>query len=303
MTTGAAPASREPAQAQQRRPAADWGPDDQYGALNLVTPEKIRRAMSLVTIGQSVCLSRPFPTTPGRANPLPAQHYMMRLEKGPGTGAAADYIGGVFHGTSWTHVDALCHMWNSEGMWNGRDPDTELDFAGTRWGGIEHWRTGIITRGVLLDIPALRDARYVTPDEPVRAADLRAAATRQGVAAEPGDALVVYSGRDGWDAENPPWGSSSRRPGLDPSCLDYLRQIRCAALAWDMMDALPAQPGQPLGVHGAIPELGVALIDNAELADLVALCRAAGCYEFLFIVAPLVVLGGTGSPVTPLAVL
>ncbi len=292
-----------------RAPAADGGATAsreagaEYGAPGLVSPEKICRATSLVTMGLSVCLSRPFPTKPGRGNPLPAQHYMMRLDKGGGAGAAADYIGAVFHGTSCTHVDALCHMWDARGMWNGRDPDAELDFNGARWGGIEHWRTGIITRGVLLDIPGLRGSGYVTVEAPVRAADLRAAAERQRLRPEPGDAIVVYSGRDVWDAENPPWGSSGRRPGLDPSCLEYLRDSRCAALAWDMMDALPVPEDRPLGVHGAIPELGIALVDNVELAELIQVCRAAGRYEFLFMVAPLVVPGGTGSPVTPLAVL
>ena len=104
-----------------------------------------------------------------------------------------------------THVDALCHVWDGDGMWGGRDYKQELTTEGTRWGGIEHWRDGITTRGVLLDVPKHRGKPFVTIEEPVHGHELEAIATAQGVSIEPGDALVVYSGREAFQAEHREW--------------------------------------------------------------------------------------------------
>jgi kynurenine formamidase len=281
-----------------------WGPDDQKGALNLVTDEKRVAAGALVRTGRAISLSRDFPVKPGRPNPIPAHHYMKRYPKGVDAGAAADYYGVLYHGTTCTHIDALCHMWDGDGMWNGRDPDRELTFDGSRWGGIDNWADGIFTRGVLLDVPAHRGVDYVTQDEPIHGWELAEVAEHQGVALEPGDALVVYGGRERYDAVNKiPWGATDARPGLHASCLEFIRKSDCCALVWDMMDMLPYGYDLPFTVHGAIFAYGVALVDNVELGPLVQECRRQSRFEFLFTVAPLRVVGGTGAPVNPIALL
>jgi kynurenine formamidase len=284
-----------------------WGADDQVGALNLITPAARAAAAALVRTGRVESLARPFPTEPGPANPTPAGHYTMTAPRGGTGGIATDYYGIEYHGTASTHVDALCHAWDRRGMWQGRDPAAELTSRGSRWAGIEHWRTGVFTRGVLLDVPAHRGEPCVTPDRPVRAAELAATARAQGVEVRPGDALIVYSGRDRWDAVHPPWGSEwtpdgrPLRPGLHGDCLAFLRDSDCAVLGWDMLDHAP-HDGVPWSVHGAIFAYGVAVVDNCELAGLARACAEEGRHEFLFTFAPLVVRGGTGSPVNPLAV-
>jgi kynurenine formamidase len=285
-----------------RRNWGRWGAEDQVGAVNLITDAKRAAAAKLVRTGQSVSLSRPFPTRPQPGNPRPAAHYTTRAARGTG-GISGDYYGIEYHGVASTHVDALCHVWDEHGMWQGRDPDAELTSRGSRWGGVEHWRHGIVTRGVLLDVPAFRGEPYVTCETPVHGEELAAVARAQDVTVEPGDALVVRSGREAWDRENPEWGTEARRPGLHASCLEFLREADCAALAWDMLDQAPNDWGIPWTVHGAIFAYGLAVVDNCDLAPLAAACAAAGRYEFLFVLAPLVVEGGTGSPANPLAVL
>lgn len=280
-----------------------WGTDDQVGAVNLITDEKRLRAAQLVTTGEAISMSRTFPVRPGRGNPYPALHYMKTMPKGDEAGAAHDFLGVLFHGTDCTHIDALCHMWDEEGMWNGRRATSEITFDGVTWGGIEHWADGIVTRGVLLDVPGFRGAACVTQDRPIHGWELEQVAEHQGVSPEPGDALIVYGGRDRWDAENPRWGTRDERPGLHASCLRFLRESDCAALIWDMMDLLPYGYDVPFTVHGAIFAYGIALIDNCDLSRIVARCRALGRYEFMVTVAPLRVVGGTGSPVNPLAIL
>ncbi|HZO97282.1 MAG TPA: cyclase family protein [Gaiellaceae bacterium] len=284
-----------------------WGDDDQLGTLNLITPEKRRRAASLVRSGRIVSLARPFPTHVAANNPSPAQLFTTRVARGPHAGSVVDYTGISCHGTASTHIDALCHVWDEDGMWNGRKPDEEIRFDGVRFGDVASYGDGIATRGVLLDVPRHRGVRYVTQDRPVTGSELRSIADAQGVALEPGDALVVYSGREQWDRENAPWGTGSldvgrsSRPGLHVSCLPFLREADAAVLVWDMMDLRPNGFDLAFAVHAAIWAFGLALVDNALLEPLADACAEEGRYEFQLCVAPLRIVGGTGSSVNPIA--
>lgn len=274
-----------------------WGADDEVGAVNLITPEKRVQAASLVRSGRSVSLSRDVPTVPGRNNPMPATHWLRVMDT-----AVVDHIGISYHGYVTTHVDALCHVWDEGGMWNGRDPRVEVTSQGARFGGIQHWREGITTRGVLLDVPKFRGEPSVTIEKPVHGSELEAIAKAQGVEIEPGDALVVYSGREAWQAANPTWsGYRPPSPGLHASCLPFVRDHDVAVLVWDLMDAAPNEYGMTWTMHGAIFAYGVALVDNALLQPLAEACAAEGRYEFMLTFAPLPVVGGTGSPINPIA--
>jgi kynurenine formamidase len=195
-------------------------------------------------------------------------------------------------------------------MWNGRDPDREVDEEdGSRYADIETLGDGIVTRGVLLDIPRHRGVPYVTPEEPVTGDELADVAVATGIEIEPGDAVVVHSGRERFSAVNTPWGagsldvSTSTRPGLHVSCLPFLREVDAALLVWDMMDLRPNGFDLAFAVHAAIWALGIALVDNALLEPLALVCAEERRWEFQLIVAPLRVKGGSGSPVNPLAVL
>ena len=279
-----------------------WGNDDQKGAVNLVTPEKRAAAARLVRSGRAVSLSREFPKTPAPNNPTPAHHYMKRVARDEHSGFSADYYGISYHGTAATHLDALCHVWDENGMWNGRKPDEAVTMDGATWGSVDHWKEGIITRGVLLDVPKHRNEPYVSYDKPVHGWELEDIAKEQGVTMAPGDALVVYSGREKWnESDNPLWGISDRRPGLHASCLKFIRESDCCLLVWDMMDFQPN--GYDLGwsVHGSIFAYGIGLLDNALLQPLAEACAEENRYEFMLTVNPLRVVGGTGSPVNPVA--
>jgi kynurenine formamidase len=194
-------------------------------------------------------------------------------------------------------------------MWNGRDPNEEISFNGSRWAGIDKWGDGIVTRGILLDVPGHRGTSYVGVDDPVQGEELQEIANKLGVQLSPGDAIAVYSGRDRWESSGRFWGADHTedgRPlhaGLHASCLEFLRDNDAAVLAWDMLDATPNEWGLSFTVHGAIFSFGMALIDHCDLAPLALACAEEGRYAFMLVVAPLVVRGGTGSPVNPLALL
>ena len=170
---------------------------------------------------------------------------------------------------------------------------------------MENWKEGLTTRGVLLDVPKHRGVPYVTIDEPIHGWELEDIAAEQGVSVTAGDALIVYGGREKWNEDgNTLWGSdSAQRPGLHSSCLKFIRESDCALLVWDMMDLTPN--GYDLGwsVHGAIFAYGIGLLDNALLQPLAEACAEEGRYEFMLTVNPLRVVGGTGSPVNPVAIL
>lgn len=287
---------------RDRRNWGRWGEDDEKGAINLITPEKRLQAAQLVQTGRIVSLSRDFPKTPGPGNPQPAQHFVQTFGRNGTAGGATDYYGISYHGYQATHIDALCHVWDEDGMWNGRDPYSEVRSQGTRFGGIENWRDGIVTRGVLLDIPRYRGDPFVTMERPVHGWELEETAAKQGISLEPGDALLVYSGRDQFHASYPDWNPyAAQRPGLHASCLPFFRDTDIALLGWDLMDASPNEYGVAWTTHGALFAYGVALLDNCLLEPLAEVCAAEGRYEFMLTVAPLPVVGGTGSPANPLA--
>jgi hypothetical protein len=293
---------------RERRNWGRWGKDDQRGAINLVTPAKRAAAARLVRTGRSVSLSRPFPKEPGPNNALPAHHFMKTVPRGSG-GFAADYYGIFYHGVASTHIDALCHTWDDQAMWNGRDPKKEITFDGATFGSIEHWADGIITRGVMLDVPRHRGVKCVTQATPVHGWELDEILAARGIQLEPGDAVCVYSGREAWQAEagdrpySRPFGAGPHeRPGLHVSCLPFLRDHDVSVLVWDMLDHLPIGYDIPWAVHAALFAYGVALLDNALLEPLAQACIEEGRDEFMLVIAPLPVIGGTGSPANPLAV-
>ena len=287
-----------------------FGPDDELGTLNHITPEVRRAAGTLVRAGRSISLSRPLDTHAGPRNPYPA-HHMMAVGQ---SGGIADYVGLFIHGFAHTHLDALSHIPTRDfgAFYNGRprNPDSTLPVGATS--GIDQWRDGIVTRGVLYDVPRLRGAAFVRAGEPVHAWDLDDAARRQGVEPRAGDAVVIRCGLDASLAADPSGAGFASPAGVHASVLEFLWDTKASMLVWDMLEAPTADQGlanpieieTPVHLHCiAIPYMGLPLLDNAQLDPLADACARSGQYAFLLVVAPLVIPGATGSPVNPIAVL
>ena len=242
---------------------------------------------------------------------MPAQHF---VSFGPAN--SADYIGLSFHGVVNTHIDALCHNYTGPGgeMYNGR-PSSLVTSAGAAANSVDRMSQGIVTRGVLYDIPRLRGSDHVSLDSPIHGWDLEDAARAQGVEPRPGDAVLIRGGMERFLEANPEHNRmGAPMPGVHASCLEFLHEHDASLLGWDMLDAsdqgYPGTIPTPSGtlaswpVHFvALPYMGMPLLDNAYLEPLAGACSEASRYEFLFLTAPLIVPGGTGSPVNPIAVL
>ena len=269
-----------------------WGDDDQKGAVNLITPEKSAAAARLVRNGRKVSMSRVFE---------PEQHFIRKSPRPSGAGACVDYLGFIYHGQTVTHIDALCHMWDVDGMWQGRRPGRRGDDAGSRLGRHRrlerrHRHEGRAPRRAA---PPRRAPRHAGPS----GARLGARSDRpraQGVTVEPGDALLVYSGKDPYVRAGGDYGGGDR-PGLSATCAKFVRDHDVSLLGWDMMDARPDPYNLAFPMHGVLFNFGVALLDNALLEPLADACAEEGRYEFMFMGLPLNVARGTGSPANPIA--
>jgi kynurenine formamidase len=287
-----------------------WGDDDRLGTLNLITPEVTKAAAAVVQHGRVVSLARTISPKYAPDNPSPPQHFMLASGEGApaqGSGHAADWYGIACHGHSMTHLDSLGHLfWNGK-MYNGRAATLVDQATGAKEGSIEAAGGGVMTRGVLLDLPrtlgvsSLESGHRVTPRE------LESAEAMAGVQVRSGDALLIRTGRDADRAQRGPYlPDKDGCAGLSASCLPWIRERGIALLGSDVAhDAIPSiyrRVTGPIHLVGIVG-MGLWLLDNAYLDALAAATAEASQWEFLFALGPLKLKRGTGSPVNPLAVI
>lgn len=278
-----------------------WGKDDQIGALNLITPAKRRQAAALVKDGVSVSLAADADTVKAVDNPTPYEVTML--------GISSDRIAVSYHGIAHTHLDSLAHINENGVFYNGYTPDADAVVKqGHQKNSIHNVKNGIVTRGILIDIPRLKGVPYLEPGTPIYVEDLEAWEKQAGVRVSPGDALFVRTGVWARRAALGPWlrgrAEGGRSAGLDPSVIPWLRQRDIALLGSDHPQYVsPGTSSTPRGaVHDfALVYLGVHLFDNCDLEALAAAAAARKRWEFLLTAAPLPIRGGTGSPLNPIA--
>jgi kynurenine formamidase len=285
-----------------------WGSDDERGALHFLTPERVVAAAGLVSEGVSVTLSLPLNTVASAHNPKPAEHHMTAV----GDSAASppihfmkDYVGADYHHDGHTHIDALCHVEYGGSLYNGV-PAQSVTAEGARADAIDVLETGLVGRGVLLDIPRLRGAPWLEPGDHVFRDDLEGAEREHGVTVRSGDILLVRTGLVGRLREAGPWPTAELKAGLHPTAMTFVAERGVSVLGSDgNSDTAPSSTeGVDFPIHVlALNAMGVHLLDYLQLEDLSAACERIGRWEFLFVASPLRITGGTGSPINPLAIL
>ena len=158
-----------------------WGKEDQMGAVNLITPAKRKQAAALVKDGVSVSLARNTETEKAADNDSPFVHTMTSTGKNPLEGFySMDLISVSYHGWAHTHMDSLCHMFYKGKMFNGFSQE-EVTTKGAQKLAITNFKNGILTRGILMDIPRLKGVPYLAAGD----ADLSGGS--RGVGEEGGD--------------------------------------------------------------------------------------------------------------------
>lgn len=297
-----------------------WGPDDEVGALNYLTPEVVLSAMGAVRQGRALTLQMPMadpagdPVFPGR---VPAQRFMVldkshylvgRGPRFPGDVEYADDAMFCFLQGS-TQYDAPGHAWYDDQIWNGYDALTTV-------GGLDRAsilptaERGVVGRGVLLDVARHRGRERMEPGELIDLEDLLACADAQGCELRARDILLVRTGWLGRYAEvgQAAFFADLREPGLRyrPELVDWFHRMEIPNLVTDTFaNETNADPdtGFIMTLHGALMRnLGVSMTEMASLDELGADCAADGQYEFLYVAAPLKVVRGAGAPVNPVVI-
>jgi kynurenine formamidase len=294
-----------------------WGANDEFGCLNLLTPERIAAAAKLVQKGMvfplNLRIDRPEPPLYGRGR---VKHTLV----GEGGNGRDDLLDNFWPQAS-SQWDSLRHIRHPEHAWyNGVSDEQIVPGDGGKLGIAVLARKGIAGRGVLLDIGRYFHARGRPLDQSARAVitpdDLEACRNAQGTTIETGDVLIVRTGWLSWYTnettpemrERMADRSHLQGPGLGPPAkmAEYLWNLHIAAVAADN-PALEAWPPTSREADGflhftLIPLFGMPIGELWWLDDLAADCAADGRYEFFVTSAPLDVPGGVGSPPNALAI-
>jgi kynurenine formamidase len=278
-----------------------WGKDDELGTLNLITAAKRRQALALAKEGFTVSLARDANMTKEVDNPCP-QQWALTTDRPETVTDSIAYP--CIHGPGTTHLDSFAHMFFDGKMWNGYSRDLVTKQGGASKVSILTMKNGIVTRGVLYDIPKLKGVAYLEPGTRIFPADLEAWEKKSGVKATAGDALILRWGKWAWRAKVGPQ-AGDQAAGFDNSVIPWLKKRDIGLLVWETAGYQPQAPGDlpRNALHNFVLEiLGVHILDRADLEALSAAAAARNRWEFLLTVAPLPIPNGTGSPVNPIAI-
>ena len=268
-----------------------WGKDDERGALNLITGDKRKQAAALAKTGVMVSLSREIAKAQGRtgvSEPRPISQMGGFTESfliEPSAGGDGDYLFErqefEYHGAALSHFDALCHVAYKVRNYNGFVfKDIVTKDGGCSKLAVTSAKDGIVTRGILLDIPGT----------PVRRVDIEAWEKKTGLRVSAGDALLLRT------------GGQMGRGGYDPSVIPFLKERDIALLGSDVAQEGGQIPGVTLPIHFfTLVSLGVNLLDNLALEELADTAAKLKRWEFMLVVEPLRVRNGAGAPVNPVA--
>jgi kynurenine formamidase len=280
-----------------------WGANDQMGTVNLITPAKRKEAAALVKVGLSVSLAHDVSTKKAPDNDPPFERTMVTLGDESST-YAMDRYSQVFHGMGITHLDALCHMFHGDTLYNGF-PRRSVTTAGAQKLDVTQMKDGVFTRAILMDIPRLKGRPYLEPGEAIYPEDLDLWAKTAGVKVGPGDAVLIRTGR--WTMRQK-LGSAQPNghwAGLDATCARWFHQRDIAVLGSDAAsDVIPSGiDGVPMPIHQlTLIAQGTPILDNADFEQLSEVAAQQHRWVFLLTMAPQRVPGGTGSPINPTAI-
>jgi kynurenine formamidase len=281
-----------------------WGKQDQLGALNLITPAKRKAAAALVKEGFSVSLARDTETERAADNDSPFGHEMNNTGANPLMGSyAMDTYTVSYHGWAHTHMDALSHLFYNGKMYNGFSQQ-EVNKQGAGKLAILNVKSGIFTRGILIDMARFKRVPYLDPRQAIFPEDLDAWERKTGIKVSSGDVVFIRTGRWARRKEKGPWDISNNAAGLYATCAKWLKDRDVAMIGSDA--ASDVMPSGVAGVMQPIHQLmlnamGVAIFDNCDLEAVGDAANQRNRWEFLLTAAPLAVTGGTGSPLNPIA--
>jgi kynurenine formamidase len=293
--------SWEPPTPAQRCPSK-WGAADERGAANHMRPESVLRATRLIKTGEVIelgwvlSMDMPFFGT---------RRFDVHLKRTGGPmGTNKRYTNEELVISELGQVGTQFDMFSHQGIDGLLYNCVKIDDIATRNGftklGVDKIGT-LFTRGVLVDVAALKGVDMLAQNYEITVSDLQSALTREGLSLEAGDAVLIHTGWGKlWGKDNAKYNSGC--PGIGVAAAEWLAQQDVMLLGSDNFPVeIAPNPDKNLSlpVHQiALAVNGIFLLENLKLDELVA----KRAYEFAFIVQPLKIKGGTGSTVAPVAV-
>ncbi|MBZ0276802.1 MAG: cyclase family protein [Anaerolineae bacterium] len=293
--------------------ASAYGADDQIGMLNEITADKVRGAAQQVRQGRVYdlghILDEHVPAFPGRSfhqHLVTSAHQLNRRR--PDAGPAGwgennvNWIIDIVSATSQmgTHLDALNHLQVGDTFYNGHTLDEIAEDYGTNKLGIETVPQ-IITRGILLNIAAVRGVERMGIGDVITPVDIEDALKRQSLTVSRGDVVLFHTGwGDLWMEDNETYLSGEPGPGMAASAWLVEHGVALTGCdTWSFGPVPPENPAQPFVVPQTLNvRHGLFIVENLHTAEL----ARDNVYVFLFILTHAKVRGATGAWVSPVAV-
>ena len=295
-----------------------WGADDQIGTLNHITAQDIIAAAGLIKRGKVFALGIPLDSNGpqnglfgGRWNPI---HTMLatgtdavagRQDETPNIRYADDAIDMPVQGA--THFDSLGHIFYQDKMYNGYDA-TNVDSRGVHKLGIEHARSKMVGRGVLLDVARHKGVESLDDGYGISNDELDAVAAAQGVTIGKGDFVIIRTGQMERCLKARQWGgyAGGDAPGVKFENCYWCQEKEIAGICSDTW-GVEVRPNETTEANQpwhwvVIPAMGLTMGEIFYLKELAEDCAADRTYEFFFCAPPLIITGGTGSPINPMAI-
>ncbi|QPC43704.1 cyclase family protein [Kaustia mangrovi] len=282
-----------------------WGADDEIGAANALSPEKVLEAAKLITAGKTyrmgVIVGRDTPAFPPRS--LSVTITMPNQFGGATFGEnGMSYVDDIF--TGWlgigTQIDSLAHLGIDGTFYNGRKAKDFVATTGVKKMGIEKIPP-IVTRGVLLDMAKYKGKDRLEEGEVITVDDLKGAIEAQSVTPGEGDVIVLHTG---WLSmlEEDPERFGSGEPGINSQGAEYLAGLGVVAVGADTwgVEAVPFdENGAVWGGHQVLlAKNGVYILETLDTRELVA----DGVKEFMFTLGQPLYRGAVQAIVNPVAI-
>ena len=296
------------AQGNSKASASEWGPEDERGAANRITPAKVLEASRLITEGRIFELGRDYeagmPLFPGR-------HYSLTIPGSP-TGGPLGKNDIVYHdemisgqiGQVGTQFDGLGHIGTrvdgEDLFYNGFKRSEFKSSGGLQRLGVEN-AGAFVTRGVLIDVAAFKGVERLPVGTVITPEDLQGALEKQSMALSEGDVVLIHTGHGSlWMVDNEEYNRGAPGIGMDAARWLAAQKIVITGADTSSLEVVPFEDPELLyPVHQLLlVEHGMYNLENLDLSELVA----NGVYEFAFMFAPVKFKGATGSPGNPIAI-
>jgi kynurenine formamidase len=291
----------QPPSNAQRCPSK-WGAGDVRGSGNHMKPETVLRAARLITTGEVFELGRVLSGT----MPMPAvrrfELFTKRTRNDPGTnrrGSNEELVVAEI-GQVGTQFDGFSHQTIGASLYNCVPLDEVVSRTGFTKLGVENVGA-LVTRGVLLDIAALKGVPMLADTYEITPQDLQQALAAQKLALRPGDAVLIHTGWGAlWNSDGPRYQAAS--PGLGTAAAEWIATQDPMLVGADN-SAVEITPNPDRELAGPVHQIllvvnGIHLLENLRLDQL----AARRVHEFALVVEPLKIQGGTGSTVAPIAI-